>query len=26
RVKRVWPLVIRTVIAGYNLYRAIKKK
>ncbi|OXB71512.1 UNVERIFIED_CONTAM: hypothetical protein H355_002852 [Colinus virginianus] len=26
RVKRVWPLVIRTVLAGYNLYRAIKKK
>ncbi|OXB63802.1 hypothetical protein ASZ78_016208 [Callipepla squamata] len=26
RVKRVWPLVIRTVVAGYNLYRAIKKK
>ncbi|XP_072185267.1 cathelicidin-1 [Excalfactoria chinensis] len=26
RVKRVLPLVIRTVIAGYNLYRAIKRK
>ncbi|XP_065601070.1 cathelicidin-1 [Cyrtonyx montezumae] len=26
RVKRVWPLVLRTVVAGYNLYRAIKKK
>uniref|UniRef100_A0A8C9G206 Uncharacterized protein n=1 Tax=Pavo cristatus TaxID=9049 RepID=A0A8C9G206_PAVCR len=26
RIKRSWPLVIRTVVAGYNLYRAIRKK
>uniref|UniRef100_A0A669QJY2 CTHL3 protein n=2 Tax=Phasianus colchicus TaxID=9054 RepID=A0A669QJY2_PHACC len=26
RIKRFWPVVIRTLVAGINLFRAIKKK